>query len=526
MAYPLCGKIRVGLLAGIAVGSLAAPARAANVSATDAASLERQVRDALGGLLGPTVTLSDRPVQLTPAGDHFDVAVPLPYAMPPDPAGASTDLRITATARPAENGVWLIDGVRLTSPLRFSMRMPAPTAPDAPGGKRGTVPVLFTVTQQGQDGRVVWDPSFATPSTWTVSTQATTAHAEGGPIVQDTRVGPSNAVTTLRPAGADRADVLLDGTVQDYHLDSNASGDPVQVGVQRVRVGGALNGVSRARAVTLVQTIAGLLAATPRGDGPAKPKAAPELVRAILATLQDFASDFALDETLDGFIVKSSGQTVAMDQMRVGVDAKSDAGLLRAGMTLAVDGIGLPELPLGDMAALLPRRVAVHPVVGGVAVSDLMRVAASAGEDRDPSPDDVAALFSHGGITGGLQSLELQVGGAVITGNASLLATGPSADQVTGTAQLSAENYDALVQKVAAIPALAQQAMPVLVFIKGIGRTVENKLVWDVSYRAGKLMVNTMDLSAMAGAAGGGGKPEPRSPDGPRKTPAPKPTPR
>ncbi len=310
---------------------------------------------------------------------------------------------------------------------------------------------------------------------------------------------------------------------------SNASGDPVQVGVQRVRVGGALNGVSRARAVTLVQTIAGLLATPPMAPArrPAKPKAAPELVRAILGTLQDFASDFSLDETLDGFIVKSSGQTVAMDQMRLGLDAKSDAGLLRAGMTLAVDGIGLPELPLGDMAALLPRRVAVHPVVGGVAVSDLMRVAASAGENRDPSPDDIAALFSHGGVTGGLQSLELQVGGAVITGNASLLATGPSADQVSGTAQLSAENYDALVQKVAAIPALAQQAMPVLVFIKGIGRAVENKLVWDVSYRAGKLMVNTMDLSAMAGAGGGGGgRPEPRSPDGPRKTPTPKQAPR
>jgi hypothetical protein len=530
---------KIGLLTGMATAALAglppAPALAADMTAAQAASLEQQVRDALGGLLGPTVTLGDRPVRLTPAGDHLDVVVPLPYAMPPDPGapagGASSDVQVTATARPAENGVWLIDGVRLTSPLRFVLQMPVPPAPGTPAppadrdAKRPTAPMLFTTTTQGQDGRAVWDPSFATPSTWTVSSQSTTVHAEGPRTVQDTRVGPANAVTTLRPAGPDRFDVLFDGTLQDYQLDSSANGDPVHVGVQRTRASGALNGVGRTQAVALVQSLAsiasGMTAAAAPMDVPAKPRIAPELIRGVLGALQNFASDFSFDETLDGFIVKGAGQSVAMDRMRLEFDAKSDAGLLRAGMAVAMDGLALPELPLGDMASLLPRRIAFHPVIGGVAVSDLMRLASLSSEHRKAGPDDIAALFSHGGITGGLQSLELQVGGAVLTGNASLLATGPGADQITGTAQLSAENFDALIQKMSAFPPLAQQAMPVLVFIKGIGRTVENKLVWDISYRAGKLLVNNMDLSAMAGTAGPS-----RPPDGPRKAPAPKQTPR
>ena len=44
------------------------------------------------------------------------------------------------------------------------------------------------------------------------------------------------------------------------------------------------------------------------------------------------------------------------------------------------------------------------------------------------------------------------------------------------------------------------QVLPALVFAKGIGRNVGDKVVWDVTYLGDKLLVNGTDLSAMTGA--------------------------
>ena len=66
------------------------------------------------------------------------------------------------------------------------------------------------------------------------------------------------------------------------------------------------------------------------------------------------------------------------------------------------------------------------------------------------------------------------------------------------------------------MPMMAQ-ALPVFVFAKGIGRTAGDTMVWDVSFKENKLLVNGTDLSAMAGM---GASP---SPPAPAPTPAPAP---
>ena len=47
-------------------------------------------------------------------------------------------------------------------------------------------------------------------------------------------------------------------------------------------------------------------------------------------------------------------------------------------------------------------------------------------------------------------------------------------------------------------PSLAQ-AVPVIVFAKGIGRTEGGKLVWDMQFDSSKLLVNGVDLMKMTG---------------------------
>jgi hypothetical protein len=475
-------------------------ARAADATPAQAAALQSQVREAIGSLLGPAVKLTDSPIKITAAGDHYDVSLPIPI---PQLGGGAAPLtvQLTGTAQPGDNGTWIVENVKTATPLSFTIDMPLPATPGAPAR---TVPMTYTLDQQGQTGRILWDPSFKTPSTWTSNIRSTTLRSAGGPMPQTSTIGPVNSVITLRPSGADRLDILLDGTIQDYRVDSSpppgAGGGAIQIGIKTSRVTSTLNSVSREHAITLVRSLVSLATlAASAPPGPVKPQAPAELVEAFLGSLQDFASDFSLDETLEGFIATAQGNTVALDRMKLGLDARSDTGLLRAGMTLGMEGLTLPDMPLGEMAALIPTRIAIRPVVGGIAVADLVHLATLSSEKKEPTPADIGALFSHGGITGGIESITVEVAGARFTGQGTMVATAPAPDAISGTATITAENFDALMQKVTALQGLAQQALPVMLFIKGIGRNIDNKLVWDISYKDNKVLINNVDLTAMAG---------------------------
>ena len=498
---------RTLLYAGAAAVMLQAPAaRAADVSSAQAAQVEGQVRDWLGSIMGPAVKLSERPVVVTPAGDHFDVAVPIKVQS----QGAGSEIRIMATARPLDGGKWAIEQIRASSPIRFSMDMPVPPKDGAKdgaktGAKTGTTArVDYTIEVTGQDGQMTLDPSFSTPSTWTISSKGVTTHATGPSMVQDSRIGATNTVATIKPAGPDRVDVSSEGTLSDYTIDSRTEGlEAIQVGMRLVRVSAGMTGLSRTRAVTVTQGLtalvaAGLAALPGAGAGGEPPKIAPEVIRTLLGALQDFASEMNVDEAFEGLSVKYGDYAVAMEKARLGFGAKSDRGILQARMDLGVEGLALPDMPLGGMEALLPRRIALRPFVSGVGVAELMRMAAAGSEKKDPAPADIAALFSHGGIVAGLESLAIEMGGAVFTGQGKVTATSPSS--FGGTAQLTAENFDGLMQKVSSMPPLAQ-AIPVMAFVKGIGRNVENRLVWDITYKDNKMLVNNVDLSTMMGGA-------------------------
>src|SRR3954469_23473866 len=125
---PLYGRMRAtigsfGLMSAkhllalaVAAAPFAMPALAADTTPEQAQVLERQVRDWMTGLLGPTVKIANRPVVVTPEGDHYAVAIPF---------GEAADApRITATARAGDGGRWNIDNIRLPSPAEFRLNLP------------------------------------------------------------------------------------------------------------------------------------------------------------------------------------------------------------------------------------------------------------------------------------------------------------------------------------------------------------------------------------------------------------------
>ena len=241
-------RIRTLLLSGaaslaLAASPLAPGAHAQTVTQADATRLEAQVQAFLADLVGPGLIRSS-PVQMRPAGDHYDVTVAFPLA--PEPGAPPP--AYTATARPGPNGTWTVEGIKVTTPLSFTVNVQIPADKDAKTPAK-TVPVQYRVQIEGQDGRGVYDPSFATPSTMTQTVRSMRLEAKGAEMDQVTTIGNTTSSTTIRPVGDGRVDVLLDGALQEYTLRSALpNGAQLNLAADRVRVGMAMNGVSRDRA--------------------------------------------------------------------------------------------------------------------------------------------------------------------------------------------------------------------------------------------------------------------------------------
>ena len=474
------------------------PARAADVTADQAAAAEAAVRDWMSGMLGPQVKLPERPVHLTPAGDHFDVSEPI---VMPGASGAPLGT-LMAQARPLEGGKWAIDGIHTTMPLSFTVNVPVPPATGGkadPKAKPERVPVHYTVDIKGQDGHGVIDTLLNGPTTWTTTATSATIQAEGGPFPSVTKTGPATSVVTLQPSGAGLVDVSSAADIQNYHMTSgDPAAEPTTVDMATAHVSLAVAGLSRARAQSLTQAVASLAAA---GTGPhpggTAPKAGPELVAALLDALHDAASSVSLEERADTLAVTAAGVPVTIGRVSLALAGKSVDGLLEAQMPLELQGLSTTALP-PDFAALIPSTFMLKPTISGVGVAELSRIATAANEKRDPAPDDMQALFSHGGVRFGVESMTLALAGATFEGQGAVLFTTPQ--DYNGTARVTATGYDDLMAKVGAIQAFSAQSIPALAFVKGIAKTEGGKLVWDITYARGKVLVNNVDILALAGA--------------------------
>ena len=480
-------SVRAALTATL-LAAAAPQAHAADVTPEQAKALEGQVRSWAQGLLGPDIHLADRPVQVSPEGDHYHLAVPIKVTRGFTPG----EIMLTGSARPASDGCWTIEDVRFPSPSSFTVQVRV--SPKASQTPEPPVPVDYTVTAGSQENQAVYDPSFAAPSTLTTSVQDLRIAATSALTDQLTTVRRLAGVNTLRPLGTDRADLIIDSTMEGYALNSKID-DNQKAGfaAERVRVAGQITAVSRDRMAQIIPMLVRLTSsAAPTGT----PLIDPRLLRTLVQALQDFASELTVDETIDGVAVLYGPYSGTASQLRIGVGAKSDGGLLQAHMDLGLDGLALPDLPPGGVAAFLPRRIALRPVLLGVPTQQLVQLLAARGPNDADRPSEFAALFSREGVSAGLESFAVDIGGASFAGMGTMAMASPQ--QMNGQAQVTATNFDSLMQQASNTPELAS-VLPAFVFAKGIGRVVGNQVVWDITYRDNKLLVNGTNLSAMMG---------------------------
>jgi len=487
--------LRAAILSSLVVSAPVA-SHAADVTPEQARTLEEQLRAWFASMAGPNLPIAASPIQVTPEGDHFHLMMPL-AASKAQVKGWPT---VTANAKPATDGRWTIEGMRVQTPATFTVdtRMPA-----KPGEKASPpVPTTYTLTYATQEGGGTWDPTFATPSNFSTNSTGFRMVGEGGGRQQVTTIDSMVSATLLRPAADNRVDFSLDASGTGYAMQVKsgtgpAAGSTMAVAVQQVKVQLSLPGVSRERSAQVIPALV-RLAPAPGATADIKAPPNPEGVRMLMQALQGFASGATINEVLDGFIIEGQGFGFATKQLRLGLDAKADGAFMNGAMDVGLDGLALPGMGLDTFADVLPSRVVLRPVVSHVPTKELLALLQAAGENPNskPPPAEVAALFSQGGLKAGLESFALDMGGASFTGKADIDLPSPNA--ASGTAQVMATNMDALLAKVQANPALAQ-AIPVIVFAKGIGRAEGGKLVWDMQFDSSKLLVNGVDLLKMGG---------------------------
>jgi hypothetical protein len=493
MRLPLLSAIILAAVGGHALAQGTPP------SPEQAKMLEKQIRDALVDATGGVVPLIPRPVELKPEGDHYLVTIPLAEFARVQPADAA----FTAQARMLDGTRWSIDNQKMPSDFKITTIMSVPDDPDAknpsPDGKHNET-VTYTVKLGEQEGHGTFDPSFATATTSAGSIATIDVLREGGSAAGVTHMGRVATQTSMRPTDATHVDLLSDTTTAVYATESSLpDGTAVKLSAASTHVIGGFNGVAHDKLLPLIhQAVAVTKIKTPAGDKKAQ-AAFDAAVRQLIGLSKGLLTGGRIEEAVSELKFDVSGHTGSLAKIGFAFSGDAPQDMLTTTMSFSMDGLVVDELPPA-LASYVPTHFTIRPTVSNVSLSDITKMGVDATNTpagSSPPPPDTKALFSHGGINVGFDSLGLDIAGTQFAGSGKFTMTGPQT--ANGQAEITAHGLDALITKAQADPMLAQ-GVPVIIFLKGIAHTTGDQAVWQITSANNKVLVNGVDLTAMMAA--------------------------
>ena len=329
----------------------------------------------------------------------------------------------------------------------------------------------------------------------------------GGMAPSTTHFGRFTSQASTQPVDPAHVNILVDGSAVDYSVKTSMpDGSDFTLAAAHLGLTSSVSGLAHDQILPVIQTLAqlGRMAQATGGDAGADGMTPEQkaVANTLLTKAHALLTGSKLDESMDGVKFDFGGTTGTVDKVDVSFGGDAPQDVLSADMGFTLDGLKVDGLP-PNLAAYLPTHFAIHPTVSGISVAALTKMGmdatapAPAGQPAPDATPDIQGLFAKGGINVGFDKLELAVVGTTLSGTGKFVATGP--ETVTGQAEFTAKGLDALVTKMQADPMLAQ-GVPVLIFLKGIAHTTADQSVWQVSVDNTKVLVNGVDLSAMAGA--------------------------
>jgi hypothetical protein len=220
---------------------------------------------------------------------------------------------------------------------------------------------------------------------------------------------------------------------------------------------------------------------------------------------------------LDGVQVEIAGMGgMTLQHLKFGFGSEAPDGKLHTWLDIGLDGLASPSLP-AKVSAFLPHHVEIKPSLSGVLTADLHKLALDAteeGADSQSLTPDLDAMFAHGGIEFGVESA-FDLGPAKVEGTSHATMLSPTTWHAE--AHLAASGLDDLMAQARTDPEL-QQALPVLIMLRGLAKPDGDRLVWDIVSDGPKVTVNGLDLSQLGGGDKPKGKPgQPSKPSKPSR---------
>ena len=461
-------------------------AHADTIGQEQADALQHQIMAWIDGIVGPAVKLPDLPLRISGAGDSYRLEWPL--------ATDQADAKVSASLHPLDGSRWAIDN--LTFPSDASFTIAVPDAADSGG------PMKVAMRVGSQNSHAVIDPAFAAASMIDVQLTDVSITSDGAKQHQEQKIGRYALSGSLTPGAGGRLDLDVRGTMQAWASAGHTEGGTtVLFSADALRAAAKIDGISRDSTSGLVAATVGLVAAMPadvvaKGKDTELPAAARLELRKLIEATTDIASTLQLTEEIDGLKLEVADKGgISLKHATFGIGGESKDGRLHAWINVGADGIDTPTLS-PEIAAYLPQHIALRPSISGIATADLRALALDATDDKKDEhvTKDTAAIFAHGGIGVGLDSLAFNLGPARLAGTAQLTATSP--DVWNGQAHVTCQGLDELIDQVRAKPEL-QQALPILIMLRGLARAEGDHLVWNVAVHDGTFTVNGTDLSEL-----------------------------
>lgn len=478
------------------------------ITADGAQQIAQGVKAWLDGLIGPVADVSGFPLQVEAGDADYRLALPLGMTLG-DGAVVLGDGQLVAQVKPLDDHRWAIESLRMPSP--WSLKLEGKLAGELPDRRKGAPghgglrDMVIKIDEQHVHG--VFDPTLATPSRLDVAMagySAVTSDKQGG--AQSTRIGRLTGHTTLQP-GADGLVTLTSvSSAENYAIEGMLpDGKAMAVTMGRGRSSVTASALDLPALGRLVRSISQIVAAAreeqAKGGMAERPKGIPEAdrpkVRAFVRALGGLVGSMTGEVSYDDIKLSVDGQGGSLHHVSVGFDMAAPKGKGELGWRIALDGLDSPMIPPGAIRELVPQHVTFSPRIAGLPKQDIEALALKAIDDPGAVGDfmNVAAeLLDKGPVRVAIGNIGFDLGPATVSGGGGVDIVSPVA--FTGGANFRMTGLDALIRKANGTPEL-QQAAPMLIFLKGIGRQEGEATVWKIRYADNKLFVNDTDMTGM-----------------------------
>ena len=496
-------SIRLIAAAAIAFG-LTGPGRAADVTADQARELSGRILGWMSGLLGGRVAIPPEVLSVAPEGENYRLVLNLPgdALIARDEADKPMPGLVTVLARPLGGTQWRIERTRLPASIVLS---PAGAA----ALKTGDIAPSAEVHIGAQTGSGVYDIALTGDSHFATTLDAFTytANGLGGTAAQHTAIDHYAGTSVMRPTAGGALTIAADGVLDGYtHLTADPTIGEIRVKARRIKAHTDIDAVMTGQVATvmriLVDAVMDLSAAKQTGEAKdisdeAANKRARQALHTALGASRGMIGGLKLDETIEALEISAAGKQGFVESLHFAMGGEAPGDRLGLFMEIGVDGVKIPDLP-PEFAGLVPKSFVFRPTVGHIDLKGLTALAEDAAAD-DADMDEISgklmALLGTGGVRIGLDRFGLDLGFAGLKATGEMTVAGPASAR--GKGQVSLTGFDALMQRVQAIPEAAQ-AIPVLLLMKGLSKTDGGQLVWDIALSEdNKLLVNGTDIAKM-----------------------------